>query len=155
MTASLHPFAIPPIVKIVTVRCTPDTAFRRFTADIGRWYPLEVYAVNPAVDCRFEPYVGGRLYEIGPDGGETLWGRVLAWDPPHALALSWQARCSEAEAQRVDITFRPTAGGTEVKLVHADWNRLRTDAAEWRDRYDGGWVEIFERRYKAFADAAG
>jgi uncharacterized protein YndB with AHSA1/START domain len=154
MSATISPFSIPPIVKTVTVRCTLATAFRVFTADIGRWYPLAMYSINPAVDCRFEPHVGGRLYEIGPDGHETIWGNVLEWNPPHALALSWQARCSEEEAQRIDISFHAVPDGTEVRLVHAGWDKLKVEAAEWRDRYDGGWVEVFERRFKAFADKA-
>jgi hypothetical protein len=68
MTAAIHTLPIPPVVKTITVACTPDKAFHVFTAQIGRWYPLEHFSVKPAVDCRFEPHVGGRLYEIGPDG---------------------------------------------------------------------------------------
>lgn len=154
MTAAIKAFPIPPIVKTVIVRCAPETAFRAFTADISRWYPLAMFSVRPAVDCRFEPHAGGRLYEIDADGQETLWGRVLTWEPPHALALSWQARCSEEEAQLVDIFFRAVQGGTEVRLVHSGWEKLKVEAAQWRDKYDGGWVEVFERRYKGFADAA-
>lgn len=154
MSGTVSALPIPPIVKTVTVRCAPATAFRVFTAEIGRWYPLAMFTINPAVDCRLEPHVGGRLYEIGPDGRETLWGRVLDWNPPHALALSWQARCSEEEAQRIDIVFRAVPDGTEVKLVHAGWEKLKVDAAEWRDRYNGGWVEVFERCFKTFADRA-
>lgn len=154
MSTAISHFPIPPIVKIVTVRCSPCDAFRVFTADIGRWYPLMRFSIAAAVDCCFEPGIGGRLYEIGVDGQERLWGHVLAWDPPNALALSWQARCSEEEAQRIDITFRAVTGGTEVRLVHASWENLKVDGAEWRDKYDGGWVEVFEWRFKAYADEA-
>lgn len=154
MSATVSAFPIPPIVKTVTVRCAPATAFRVFTADIGRWYPLAMFSINAAVDCRLEPYVGGRLYEVGADGHKTLWGHVLDWNPPHALALSWQARVSEEEAQRIDITFRAVPDGTEVRLTHAGWEKLKVEAVEWRDKYDGGWVEIFERRFKGFADKA-
>jgi uncharacterized protein YndB with AHSA1/START domain len=154
MSATIRALPIPPIVKTVTVRCAPATAFRVFTADIGRWYPLAGFSINAAVDCRLEPHVGGRLYECSADGRETLWGHVLEWNPPHALALSWQARCSKEEAQRVDISFRAVPDGTEVQLVHAGWEKLKVDGAEWRDKYDGGWVEVFERCFKAFADEA-
>jgi uncharacterized protein YndB with AHSA1/START domain len=154
MSATVRPLPIPPIVKTVTVRCAPATAFRVFTADIGRWYPIAMFSINPAVDCRLEPRVGGRLYEIGAGGQETLWGHVLDWNPPHALVLSWQARCSEEEAQRIDISFRSVPDGTEVRLTHAGWEKLKVDGAEWRDKYDHGWVEVFERRFKDFADEA-
>jgi uncharacterized protein YndB with AHSA1/START domain len=151
MTA-VHVLSIPPVVKTVTVECSPQTAFDVFTVHIGRWYPLERFSIHPSIDCRIEPYVGGRVYEIGIEGQETLWGYVLDWDPPHRLAISWQARVSDGEAQRVEISFRPVPAGTEVKLVHTGWENLKVAAREWRDRYDAGWVEVFERRFKAFAD---
>jgi uncharacterized protein YndB with AHSA1/START domain len=155
MTGQVRPLPIPPVVKTIAVACTPAAAFRLFTADFARWYPLEMYSVRPAAACRLEPRLGGRLYEIAADGVETPWGEVTAWDPPHGLALSWRARVSAEEAQRVEISFRAIPGGAEVRLVHDGWERVRVEAAEWRDRYDGGWVEIFERRFKAYADAAG
>jgi len=139
-------------VKTVVVACGPELAFRVFTDEIGLWYPLQRFSIKPATACRLEPHVGGRLYEIGEDGLETLWGHVLEWRPPHALALSWHARVSEDEAQRVDVSFRSIEGGTEVKLVHSGWENLKVEAAEWRDKYDGGWVEVFEHCFKAFAD---
>lgn len=152
MSAAVQPFPIPPIVKSIIVACSQETAFRVFTREIGSWYPLELFSIHPAVDCRLEPFVGGRLFEIGRDGQEAVWARVIAWEPPRLLSLSWQARVSPEEAQRVDVTFHPVADGTQVRLVHAGWEKVRVEGAQWRDRYDGGWVEIFERRFKVHAD---
>src|ERR1700761_7027111 len=132
MSANVSAFPIPPVVKTVTVRCAPATAFRLFTADIGQWWPLAQFSMDGAADCRFEPVVGGRLYQVGADGRETLWGQVLEWNPPHALAFSWQVLCSPEEAQRIDVTFRAVADGTEVRLVHAGWDKLKVRAAERR-----------------------
>jgi uncharacterized protein YndB with AHSA1/START domain len=155
MTASLRVFSIPPIVKTVIVECSLATAFDVFTAQIGQWYPLEHFSIKPAIDCRIEPHLGGRIYEIADDGQESLWGYVLEWNPPHRLAISWQARVSADEAQRVEISFRELDDTyTEVKLIHSGWENVKVDARAWRDKYDGGWVEILERRYKAFADRA-
>jgi uncharacterized protein YndB with AHSA1/START domain len=79
---------------------------------------------------------------------------VLAWDPPNAVAFSWQVQCSPEEAQRIDVTFRAADDGTEVRLTHAGWDKLRTGGAERREEYDGGWVAVFERSFKAYADRA-
>jgi uncharacterized protein YndB with AHSA1/START domain len=155
MSADVSAFPIPPVVKTVTVRCAPATAFRLFTADIGHWWPLADFSLDGAATCHFEAAVGGRLYQVGADGREASWGHVLVWDPPRALAFSWQVLCSPEEAQRIDVTFRAVADGTEVHLVHAGWDKLAARAAERREAYDGGWVEVFERRFKAYADAHG
>jgi hypothetical protein len=101
----------PPLVKTVVVACAPAKAFHVFTAQIARWYPLDRFSVKPAVDCRFEPYVGGRLYGIDATGEEALWGHVLEWNPPGALALAWRARVRGDEAQHIDVTFRAVSGG--------------------------------------------
>ncbi len=124
MTESVTAFPIPPVIKTVTVRCAPATAFRVFTSEIGQWWPLATHSVGGATDCHFESHVGGRLYQIDQSGQETVWGHVLAWDPPHALAFSWQVQCTPEEAQRIDVSFRPVSGGTEVRPVHAGWDRL-------------------------------
>jgi len=152
MSDNVITLPIPPIVKIATVCCEPAKAFLVFTVDIGHWYPLAMASLNHAVDCRLEPHVGGRLYEIGVDGQETAWGHVLEWNPPHSLALSWKVHCSDEEAQRIDISFRAVPEGTEVKLVHSGWEKLKVNASGMREQYNQGWAEIFERRFRTFAD---
>ena len=154
MSETVTAFPIPPVVKTVVVRCAPATAFRVFTAEIGQWWPLGDFSLGGAVDCHFESRVGGRLYQVAQDGRETLWGHVLAWNPPHEMAFSWQVQCSPEEAQRIDVSFHPVADGTEVRLVHAGWDKLKTRGIERRNEYDGGWVEVFERRFKVYADRA-
>jgi hypothetical protein len=154
MTDTVTAFPIPPVIKTILVRCAPATAFRVFTAEIGQWWPLAEFSLGAAADCHFESRVGGRLYQVDRSGQETVWGHVLAWDPPHAMAFSWQVQCSPEEAQRIDVSFRPAADGTEVTLVHAGWDKLKTGGAERRQSYDGGWVLVFEQRFKAYADQA-
>jgi uncharacterized protein YndB with AHSA1/START domain len=154
MTDTVTAFQIPPVVKTITVRCAPATAFRVFTSEIARWWPLADFSMNNATDCHFESHVGGRLYQIDTAGDEIVWGHVLVWDPPHALAFTWQVQCTPEEAQQIDVTFRPVAGGTEVKLVHAGWDKLKTGGAERREAYNGGWVAVFEQRFKACAEQA-
>ena len=129
-----------------------DPGLRVFADQFADWYPLKSFRSGQRFLAALS-HVGGRLYEVGVDGSETLWGHVLEWRPPHALAISWHARASEDQAQRVDVSFRSVAAGMEVKLIHAGWENLKVEAAALRDRYDGGWVEIFEQRFKAFAES--
>lgn len=96
MNATLKRFPIPPVIKVVTVRCAPTTAFRLFTADIGRWYPIKDFSINGAVDCRFDPGIGGRLYEIGGGSQEFRVRRL------RKSRVSVTRRCSKAVFQNAD-----------------------------------------------------
>src|SRR5690349_6998342 len=81
-------FPVPPVVKAVTVRCLPAQAFALFVEDFARWWPLARVHTGPdPVDCAIEPRLGGRVFERAADARETLWGTVLAYDPPHRLAF--------------------------------------------------------------------
>ena len=82
---------IEPVRRTVRVDCTPARAFELFTDTIGRWWPLATHSLGGerAVDVRFEPWEGGRLFEIDADGAESEWGTVRTWQPGRALAFSW------------------------------------------------------------------
>jgi uncharacterized protein YndB with AHSA1/START domain len=148
-------FPVPPIVKAVTVRCTPALVFALFAEDFGRWWPLSRVHTGPdPVDCAIEPRVGGRVFERASDGRETPWGTVLAYDPPHRLAFSWVVQLSAEQAQLVDIRFTPEAEGTRVELTHSGWEKLGDAAASLRERYDRGWVTVFERHFADYANTA-
>ena len=70
----------------------PDRAFHVFTAGMSRWW-LKSHSINkksPIKDIVIEPKAGGRWYERGEDGSTCDWGRVLSWEPPTRLVLSWE-----------------------------------------------------------------
>jgi len=136
------------------VRAAPERAFALF-ADIGRWWPLARVHTGPdPADCAIEPRVGGRIYERATDGRETLWGKVLAYDPPHRLAFSWLVQLSAEQEQLVEISFTPEADGTRVELSHSGWEKLGDAAADRRERYNRGWVVVFEQCFAEYANAA-
>ena len=152
-TSKVLPFAVPPVVKSVTVRCPPAVAFRRFTEEIGSWWPLATHHTSDdPQSCALEGRVGGRVFERSKDGAERVWGVIEQWEPPRRLAFSWQVRLTAEEAQRIEVTFTPTAGGTHVELVHSGWEKLGDAAAARRDGYDKGWVRVFEQCYADYAN---
>jgi hypothetical protein len=87
---------IEPVVKTVTVACTPEEAFRHFTADFSRWWPAATHSVtayasefkDTPASVIFEPRVDGRIFERTRSGGECLWGSMLAWEPPTRVAMT-------------------------------------------------------------------
>ena len=146
-------FPVPPIIKTVTVRAAPARAVARCADDFARWWPLARTHTGPdPVDCAIEPRVGGRVFERAADGRETPWGTVLAYDPPHRLALSWIVELPAGMEQLVEIRFTAEDRGTRVELTHSGWEQLGDAAASLRERYDRGWGSVFERHFVDYAD---
>ncbi|MFL6076124.1 MAG: SRPBCC family protein [Mycobacteriales bacterium] len=152
------PTAIPPLEGTVTVGVPVERAFRVFTASFDSWWPRE-YHIGAAdmAEAVLEPRVGGRWYERGVDGSECDWGRVLAWEPPHRLVVTWQIngrwQYDPDPAHASEIELRFTADGPEqttVQLEHRHLDRL-VDGQALRDGITGGggWKAILERAAKA------
>lgn len=139
--------AIEPVVKTITVAWPVERAFRRFTGEIGAWWPLESHSVGgeQARTCAIEPREGGRLYEVGEDGSEHAWGTVTRWEPPRRVAFTWHPGRDPETRQEVEVTFDPVDDGTRVQVVHTGWERLGEKAAETREAYGPGWEFVLGR----------
>lgn len=147
-----------PIVKTMSVHCGPDEAFRLFTAEIARWWPLATHhlAPLPPIACAVEPLAGGRVFETAADGVEREWGRVEAWEPPGRFAMSWAVNAAPGEATTVTVTFTPDPEGTQVRLEHAGWERLGPERGPARRiSYDTGWDKVFGENYGRLARRIG
>lgn len=108
----------------VTVETTPHRAFRTFTAGIDRWWPRAHHiGRSPLARIAIEPWPGGRWYSTCEDGSELDVGKVVAWQPPARLVLTWQITAQwvidPAFASEVEVRFvaeGPRA--TRVELEH-------------------------------------
>lgn len=138
--------------RSVTVTASVEKAFAVFTESFGSWWPAG-YHINPdGYESAFiEARVGGRWFERAPDGTESVWGRVLEWDPPARILLTWQLSSSYVfepdRSSEVEITFTAEDDGrTRVDLVHRGIDRL-TGADEVAKTVggDGGWSAILAR----------
>jgi uncharacterized protein YndB with AHSA1/START domain len=141
----------------ITVNATPERAFEVFAARIDTWWPRD-YSVGESDLKRvvIEPREGGRFYEQGIDGVDTVWGEVLAYDPPSRLHLTWRLnghwQVDEA-ASEIEVTFTPTAEGTTVSLVHSHLERLQyADALRQSIGGDGGWSSLLARYSDVLSD---
>jgi len=138
---------IEPVVVAIEVRRGIEEAFRVFTAEIGAWWPVAGHSVEPAKveTVVLEGRVGGRLYERWHDGGEADWGRVLAWEPPARLLLSWSPTPDRPEGTEVEVRFTAVEPDhTRVELEHRGWERLGALAAQARASYEGGWPGVLD-----------
>ncbi len=102
-----------------------------------------------------EPRIGGRWYELGTDGNECDWGRVLVWEPPTRLVLAWQIDAEwhfdPAFLTEVELRFDAQASGaTEVTLEHRQLERYGDAATGLRVALasPGGWGGLLEQYAK-------
>jgi uncharacterized protein YndB with AHSA1/START domain len=138
---------IPPVVKRLWMPLPVDAAFRLFAEEIGGWWPLLTHSVfgEEAETCTMDPYESGRFYEVHADGRESEWGRVLAWEPPHRLVLSFYAGHTADEGTDLEVVFEPEAGGCRLVLTQGGWERRGVHAQAEREDYDSGWDEVLQR----------
>lgn len=142
-----NPGKLDALVKVIMVPGDPAAVFELFTARIGEWWPLETHSIgeDDAVDVRVEPGVGGRVVETTRDGAEHEWALIKAWEPGSRLGMDWYPGLPMAQATHLEITFRQTAEGTELTLVHDGWEARGPDADRMRQSYDTGWDLVLGR----------
>jgi uncharacterized protein YndB with AHSA1/START domain len=135
------------ISKSIFVKRPVEAAFRHFTADIGRWWPLKEGFSNgrERADKIFvEGRVGGRFFERYTDGEEFDVGRVTAFEPPTRLAFTWRQANWSAETT-VEVRFSSEGDGTRVTLEHGGWEALAEAGRKVQESYGSGWEFILSR----------
>ena len=113
------------------LKVPPSEAFRVFTEDIDQWWRrgLKYRVQGPGRGVvHLEPHVGGRLFEQ-VDGGQVVQtGTVRVWQPPTRLVFEWRGvNFAPGESTEVELSFEPSASGTQVTLVHRGFASLRGD----------------------------
>lgn len=148
--------ASPTSVRHSVVVAVPiETAFKVFTGDFGRFKPPEHNMLGVDIaETVFEPRVGGCLYDRGVDGTECRWGRVLAYDPPHRVVVSWdispswQIETDLDKTSEFEVKFTSeTPGRTRVELEHRHLDRHGEGWEGVRNGVDGdqGWPLYLDR----------
>lgn len=139
----------------IVVEAPIERAFRVFTEKFDSFKPREhnLLAV-PIAQTVFEPRVGGYVYDRGVDGSECRWARVLVYEPPSRVVMSWdisprwQIETDPAKTSEVEVRFiAESAKRTRVELEHRylerhglGWESVRDGVAG-----DAGWPLYLER----------
>ena len=150
-----------PIRKSLRVKATQDRAFAVFVSGMGQWW-LKSHSLlkSPQTDVVIEPAEGGRWFEIGEDGSEYEWGRVLDWSPPERVVLAWQLTADWAYDPEfettVEVRFIADGDHMLVEFEHRDLERFGARAEDLRGGYesgmDGGWTALLDK-YRESAEA--
>jgi uncharacterized protein YndB with AHSA1/START domain len=121
------------------VDAPPERAFEVFTDGIATWWPPEHHILQAELATMvFEPRVGGHVIDRGVDGSECRWARVLAYEPPTRVVISWdinlewQIESDPARTSEIEIRFiEEEPGRTRVHLEHRHL-----------DRHGDGWEQM-------------
>ena len=138
------------IRKSVFVNASQAHAFEVFTMKHSLWWPLQSHHIgNDPQSALIEPKVGGRWFERSKDGAECDWGRVLVWEPPSRIVLTWDIspdwKYHPHLGTEVEVRFIPESpNSTRVELEHRHLERYGAFGGKMKDIFDsdGGWGGI-------------
>jgi uncharacterized protein YndB with AHSA1/START domain len=125
--------------KQIVVAAPVERAFQVFVSQFDRIKPREHNLLAVAIaETVFEPRVGGHVYDRGVDGSECRWARVLAYEPPNRVVISWdisprwQLEPDRKKASEVEVRF--IAEGPQRTRVELEHRNL--------DRHGEGWEGV-------------
>jgi uncharacterized protein YndB with AHSA1/START domain len=140
----------------IVVEAPIARAFKVFTEDFGSFKPAEHNMLKVEIaETVFEPKVGGFLYDRGVDGSVCRWARVLAYEPPNRVLLSWdispqwQVENDPLKTSEWEVRFiAETPQRTRVEIEHRNLDRHGDGWQGVRDGVaaDQGWP-LYLRRY--------
>ncbi len=147
--------------KQIVVAAPVERAFQVFVNQFDRIKPREHNLLAVAIaETVFEPRVGGHVYDRGVDGSECRWARVLAYEPPNRVVISWdisprwQLEPDRKKASEVEIRF--VAEGPQRTRVELEHRNLDRHGEGWEGVRDSvgekeGWPLYLQR----YADLLG
>ena len=146
----------------IVVDAPIERAFSVFTQDIGSWWNPDHHIIEGELaEMVFEPREGGHVYDRGVDGSECRWARVLAFEPPTRIVISWdidlqwKREPDPAKTSEVEVRFiAENAERTRVELDHRNLDRHGDGWEQMRDAVGspGGWpagVQLYADRIGA------
>ena len=146
----------------IVVDAPIERAFSVFTEEFGSFKPPEHNLLEVEIaETVFEPREGGHVYDRGVDGSECRWARVLAFEPPTRVVISWdispqwQIETELEKTSEVEVRFvAESADRTRVQLEH---RYLERHGEGWEGVRDGvaggeGWP-LYLQRFAALAIA--
>ena len=159
----MNPSGVEPIRKSIVVNTGVERAFALFIDQFDAIKPREHNLLSvPIAETVFEPRAGGRVYDVGVDGSRCEWSRVLAYEPPSRVVISWdigptwQLEADPAKTSEVEVRFIAESDDrTRVELEHRHLDRHGEGWQAVADGVDGdaGWP-LYLRRYGGLAAEA-
>jgi uncharacterized protein YndB with AHSA1/START domain len=139
----------------IVVEAPIERAFSVFTEDFGSFKPPEHNLLGTEIaETVFEPREGGHLYDRGVDGSECRWARVLAYEPPNRVLISWDINPRweiETDLEKTsEVEVRFVSEAPERTRVEVEHRHLERHGLGWEGERDavgsaGGWPLYLQR----------
>lgn len=152
------------VQKSIVVPVPIGVAFEVFTEQFDRIKPREHNLLSVEIaETVFERRVGGYLYDRGVDGSECRWARVLAYEPPERVVISWDISPRweiETDLEKTsEVEVRFVAEGERSTRVQLERRNLDRHGEDWQMLHegiagDGGWP-LYLQRYADLLAQAG
>jgi len=150
MTPQTAPAAA--VKRTLRVGVPIDRAFRALTENMGTWWPASHHIGKaPFAEIVVEPRVSGRWFERDGSGKECDWGRVLVWNPPKQIVLSWQLQPDwqySADMSRAsEVSFEFIGEGPEMTRLEFEHRHIERHGEGWENLRKGvdspgGWTGV-------------
>ena len=111
----------PRTVYVTYIAATPEKVWQALTSsEFTRKYFWDR-------DIEIEPKIGGAFALKLPDGKINVRGKVIAWDPPRKLSVTWQVEWPEEFSKLPEcvVTYAIAQAGDAVRLTMTEshsWN---------------------------------
>jgi uncharacterized protein YndB with AHSA1/START domain len=132
------------VTKHVTVPVPAAEAFRILIDEVADWLPPGHTFIKEPVLVRIEEGVGGRFFERGADGAESVHGVITEWEPSQRVKMTWrmgpdwQPVLDDEKASFIEFSFHEEGSRrTRVELTHSEFHRHGEAAAAIRAAVDG------------------
>jgi uncharacterized protein YndB with AHSA1/START domain len=125
----------------IVVEAPIERAFAVFTEDFGSFKPPEHNLLEVEIaETVFEPRVGGYVYDRGVDESVCRWARVLAYEPPNRVLLSWDI----SPQWQIETDLEKTSEW-EVRFIAETPERTRVEIEHRNlERHGDGWQGVRE-----------
>ena len=111
----------PRTVYVTYIAATPEQVWQALTSsEFTRQYFWER-------DIELEPKLGGAFALKLPDGKVNVSGKVIGWDPPRKLSVTWKVEWPEEFSKLPEcvVTYEVARAGESVRLTMTEshsWN---------------------------------
>ena len=106
------------------------------------WLDSEIHSAFTGAQASIDARVGGQ--HAAWDG--YIAGQILGLEPDQKIVQSWRTTefPAESEDSRIEVTFTPVSGGTDVKIIHSEIPDGQGD------QYRQGWIDHYFRPLRRY-----